>query len=151
MLWSPALHEALFIFSITSSWYRVATAKTQRRFSIIIAIAAHVYIIMHIPHLCNYCAVWKFQWHKSLMRLSPDPFPIFEGGVRQCQTRAASDRANTVYITMRTVLWGPTAVNDINTQHTNVTSSMNRSCMRNTKLDVRIIRECSNRHIWVSR
>ena len=34
----------------------------------------------------DYCADWKFQWHKSLMRLSPDPFPIFEGGVRQRQT-----------------------------------------------------------------
>ena len=35
-------------------------------------VAAHVF----------YCAVWKFQCRKSLMRLSPDPFPIFEGGVR---------------------------------------------------------------------
>ena len=33
--------EALFIFSITSSRYRVATAKTQPRFSIIIVIDAH--------------------------------------------------------------------------------------------------------------
>ena len=37
VLWSPAVHlyddEALFIFSITSSRYRVATAKTQRRSS----------------------------------------------------------------------------------------------------------------------
>ena len=35
VLWSPALHEALFIFSITSSRYRVGTAKIQWRFSII--------------------------------------------------------------------------------------------------------------------
>ena len=44
-------------------------------------------IIMRIPPstliLCNYWAVWKFQWHKCL---SPDPFPIFEGGVRQRHT-----------------------------------------------------------------
>ena len=39
------------------------------------------------PQLCSYCAVWKFQCHKSLMRVSPDQFPIFEGGVRQCWTR----------------------------------------------------------------
>ena len=30
--------------------------------------------------------VWKFQWHMSLIRVSPDPFPIFEDGVRQRQT-----------------------------------------------------------------
>ena len=38
-----------FIFSITSSRYRVATAKTQRRFSIIIAIDVRTCIIMRIP------------------------------------------------------------------------------------------------------
>ena len=48
VLWSPALHEALFIFSITSSRYRVATAKIQRRFSIIIAIAAYAHTAHHI-------------------------------------------------------------------------------------------------------
>ena len=37
---------------------------------------AHIY---RPPQLCNL----KFQWHKSLMRLSLDPFPIFEGEVRQ--------------------------------------------------------------------
>ena len=81
--------EALFIFSITSSRYRVGTAKTQGRFS------SHccTCIIMGIPPITVmklHRAVRKFQLHKSLMRVTPDPFPIFEGWVRQRQTRPST-------------------------------------------------------------
>ena len=81
--------EALFIFSITSSRYRVGTAKTQGRFS------SHccTCIIMRIPPITImklHRAVRKFQLHKSLMRETPDPFPIFEGWVRQRQTRPST-------------------------------------------------------------
>ena len=41
----------------------------------------------HHSYTIQYCAFWKLQWHKSSMRESPDPFPIFEGGVKQRQTK----------------------------------------------------------------
>ena len=78
-----------FIFSITSSRYRIGTAKTQGRFS------SHycTCIIMRIPPITVmqlHRAVRKFQLHKSLMRMTPDPFPIFEGGVRERQTKPST-------------------------------------------------------------
>ena len=76
--------EALFIFSITSSRYHVATAKTQRRFS------SHccTCIIMCIPPttVMQLSRSLKIPMVQVVDALIPDPFPIFEGGVRQRQT-----------------------------------------------------------------
>ena len=40
----------------------------------------------------DYYITTTFQWHKSMIRGSPDPFPIFEGGVRLRQTTRARGR-----------------------------------------------------------
>ena len=86
MLWSPAIHLRR---GASRSRYRVGTTKTQGRFS------SHccTCIIMRIPPITVmqlHHAVRKFQLHKSLIRVTPDPFPIFEGRVRQRQTRAST-------------------------------------------------------------
>ena len=72
--------EALLIFSITSSRYRIDTAKTADIQYLLLQMYNYVHpstTVMQV--LCSL----EIQWHKSLMRVSHDLFPIFEGGVRQ--------------------------------------------------------------------
>ena len=72
---SHTYDEALFIISITSSRYRVATAQTQRKFM-------HMYNYAHTALHSNAITV-QFNGTSCL---SPDPFLIFEGGARQSLT-----------------------------------------------------------------
>ena len=76
--------EALFIFSITNVWYRVTPTKTQRIFS------SHccTCIIMCITPttVMQLSSSLEIPMAQVVDAFSPDPFPIFEGGVRQHQT-----------------------------------------------------------------
>ena len=82
--------EALFIFSLLQVCGIVSLQPRHNGDSVAVCIAAHVYYnTSHHAHaqLRNNRAVLKFKWHKSLMRLSPDPFRFLRvgsGNARLC-------------------------------------------------------------------
>ena len=76
--------EAVCIFSITSSRYRVATNKTQRRFSSHCCTYGPRY---RPPRLGNYRTVWKFQWHRCTCPLTPSRYlRVGSGNTNLCAT-----------------------------------------------------------------